>query len=89
MSKEPRKTSRHFGYRLRLNAEEFDKLIKCSQHSGLKTSDFLRMLINDYEYFMEENNKMDIQNNEISSQDDWISKVDYENFVEDSDDFEW
>lgn len=89
MSKESRKSSRHFCYRLRLNEEEFDKLIKCSRHSGLKTSEFLRMLIDDYEYFMKENNKMDIQNNEISIQDDWISKVDYENFVEDSDDFEW
>lgn len=39
---------RNFGYRLRLSCEEFDVLHNCSRHANMKTSEFLRMLIDDY-----------------------------------------
>lgn len=48
MSKKNNRNTRQFGYRLRLNGEEFDELHVCSQYARMKTSDFLRMLIDNY-----------------------------------------
>ena len=48
MSKKDGSASRNRGYRLRLSSEEFDRLGACSQHARMKTSDFLRMIVDDY-----------------------------------------
>ena len=48
MSEKNKKISRNLGYRLRLNDEEFDMLRICSRHAQMKTSDFLRMIVDNY-----------------------------------------
>ena len=61
MSKKNKMASRNQGYRLRLSDEEFDMLHNCSQHANMKTSDFLRMLVDNY---AESNGIMDDESNE-------------------------